>query len=57
MVKEGGTIAINVSPKIYKTLTERYEYELSAGQIDFKQQIGQATKAKGGDFFYLWFAR
>ena len=57
VVKEGGTIAINVSPKIYKTLTERYEYELSAGQIDFKQQIGQATKAKGGDFFYLWFAR
>lgn len=53
LVKIGGKVAINVSEKIYQTLTEKYEYEQCDEFVDFLQQMGQQS-GKKKDYVYLW---
>ena len=47
-------ICINISPKIYKTLTEKYNYPECDKQIDLRQQMGKQYKTKSQDYIYVW---
>lgn len=47
-------ICINISPKIYKTLTEKYHYPECDRQIDLRQQLGKQYKTKSQDYIYIW---
>ena len=53
MVKAGGHLAINISPKIYEKLTKTYKYRECDTKIDFLQQMGQKS-GKKEDFVYVW---
>jgi len=47
-------ICINISPKIYKTLTGKHKYPKCDKQIDLRQQLGKQYKTKSQDFIYVW---
>ena len=47
-------ICINISPKIYKTLTEKYNYPKCWREIDLRQQLGKQYKTKSQDYIYVW---
>jgi len=47
-------ICINISPKIYKQLTETYEFPKCDREIDLRQQLGQQYKTKSQDYIYVW---
>jgi len=47
-------ICINISPKIYKKLTETYKYPKCDREIDLRQQLGQQFKTKSNDLIYIW---
>ena len=47
-------LCINLSPKIYKTLTEKHKYPKCDKQIDLRQQLGKQYKTKSQDYIYVW---
>ena len=47
-------ICINVSPKIYETLTTKYMFLSCDTQIDLRQQLGKQFKTKSQDYIYVW---
>lgn len=47
-------LCINISPKIYKKLTEKYKYPKCDKQIDLRQQLGEQFKTKSQDYIYVW---
>jgi len=47
-------ICINISPKIYETLTEKYEFPKCDNKIDLRQQLGKQYKTKSQDYIYVW---
>jgi hypothetical protein len=53
-MKEGGKMCINISPKMFRTLTEIYGYRLPDSQIDLRQQMGKNFAVKSQDYIYIW---
>ena len=47
-------ICINVSPKIYETLTTKYMFQSADAKIDLRQQMGKQFKTKSQDYIYVW---
>ena len=47
-------VCINISPKIYKTLTKKYHFPECDGKIDLRQQLGKQYKTKSQDYIYVW---
>jgi hypothetical protein len=47
-------ICINVSPKMYKTMVEKYNIPVCDFQIDLRQQLGKQFKSKSQDYIYCW---
>lgn len=54
-LKEGGSNCWNMSPKMYKKLTEKYYYPKCDAQEDLRQQLGKQYKTKSQDYTYIWF--
>ena len=52
-MKDGGKMCINISPKMYKHLTEKFGYRKCDCTEDLRQQMGQA-KTKSQDLIYIW---
>lgn len=44
----------NMSPKMYKQLTETYGFPHAHQQIDLRQQLGKQFKTKSQDYTYVW---
>jgi hypothetical protein len=44
----------NMSPKMYKNLTEKYGFPHAHQQIDLRQQLGKQYKTKSQDYTYMW---
>ena len=44
----------NISPKMYKKLTEKYGFPHAHQQIDLRQQLGKQYKTKSQDYAYVW---
>ena len=53
-MKDGGKMCINISPKMYKNLTEKYGYRKSDSKEDLRQQMGQNFVVKSQDYIYIW---
>lgn len=53
-MKEGGKMCINISPKMFKALTETYGYRLPDSQLDLRQQLGGNSQIKSQDYIYIW---
>jgi len=53
-MKPGGNMCINISPKMYKELIEKYNYRSSNDKIDLRQQLGKQYKTKSQDYIYIW---
>jgi len=53
-MKDGGKMCINISPKMYKDLTEKYGYRLCDSKEDLRQQLGQNHAIKSQDYIYIW---
>lgn len=53
-LKVGGKMCINISPKMYKRLTERYNYRVCDSQEDLRQQLGKNFVVKSQDYIYIW---
>ena len=53
-LKPGGHNCWNVSPKMYKDLTEKYGYPPCDSQEDLRQQLGKQYKTKSQDYTYIW---
>ena len=53
-LKPGGHNCWNMSPKMYKQLTETYGFPHSHQQIDLRQQLGKQFKTKSQDYTYVW---
>jgi len=47
-------ICINISPKMYKALTETYGHQACDQQIDLRQQLGKVFGTKSQDYIYVW---
>lgn len=48
-------ICINVSPKMYKTMVEKYNIPVCEFQIDLRQQLGgKKFKGESQDYIYCW---
>lgn len=47
-------VCINISPKIYKTLTKKYHFPTCDKAIDLRQQLGKQYKTKSQDYIYVW---
>lgn len=47
-------ICINISPKMYKVLTTKYNLRVCDEQIDLRQQLGKQYKTKSQDYIYIW---
>ena len=47
-------ICINISPKMYKALTETYGHPVCDKQIDLRQQLGKVFGTKSQDYIYVW---
>jgi len=54
-LKCGGFSCWNMSPKMYKKLTEEYDYPKCELQEDLRQQLGKQYKTKSQDYTYIWF--
>ena len=50
----GGNMCINISPKIYKQLTEKYNYNKCDLQIDLRQMKKSNYVIKSRDYLYVW---
>lgn len=53
VLAKGGHMCINISPPMYKKLTEEYDFRLADEKIDFLQQMGQKS-GKKVDYIYVW---
>jgi len=53
-MKPGGHNCWNISPKMYKDLTEKYGYRPCDTQEDLRQQLGKQYKTKSQDYIYIW---
>jgi hypothetical protein len=53
-LKAGGFNCWNMSPKMYKKLTEKYDYPKCDCQEDLRQQLGKQYKKKSQDYTYIW---
>tara|TARA_R110000803_G_scaffold4058_1_gene13945 strand:- start:560 stop:1858 length:1299 start_codon:yes stop_codon:yes gene_type:complete len=53
-LKDGGKSCWNISPKMYKKLTKKYNYPECDSQEDLRQQLGQQYKTKSQDYIYIW---
>jgi len=53
-LKPGGHNCWNMSPKMYKVLTETYDYPKCDFQEDLRQQLGKQYKTKSQDYTYIW---
>ena len=53
-LKPGGHNCWNVSPRMYKKLTEKYMYPLCDSQEDLRQNLGKQYKTKSQDYIYIW---
>lgn len=53
-IKCGGYNCWNMSPKMYKKLTEKYDYPKCDLQEDLRQQLGKQYKTKSQDYTYIW---
>ena len=53
-LKPGGHNCWNISPKMYKKLTEKYGYPVCDFQEDLRQQLGKQFKTKSQDHIYIW---
>ena len=47
-------ICINMSPKMYKDLTTKYDFNECDSKIDLRQQLGKQYKTKSQDYIYVW---
>ena len=47
-------ICMNMSPKMYKALTTKYQHPPCEKQIDLRQQLGKQLKTKSQDYIYVW---
>ena len=47
-------ICINMSPKMYKVLTTKYQHPVCEKQIDLRQGLGKQWKTKSQDCLYVW---
>ena len=45
-IKNNGWVCFNISPKMYKDLTEKYNYQKCSYELDLKQQMGGKTDGK-----------
>lgn len=52
-IRPGGTVALNISPKMYEAALEHGMYPAHDSE-DLKQQLGQQTGKKKQDKIYLW---
>ena len=53
-LKPGGHNCWNMSPKMYKVLTETYDFIPCDIQEDLRQQLGKQFKTKSQDYTYIW---
>ena len=53
-LKEGGHSCWNISPKMYKKLTQVYKYQECDMKEDLRQQLGKPYKSKSQDYIYIW---
>ena len=53
-LKPAGHNCWNISPKMYKKLTEKYGYPVCDFQEDLRQQLGKQFKTKSQDYIYIW---
>ena len=53
-LKDGGKSCWNISPKMYKKLTKKYNYPECDSQEDLRQQLGKQYKTKSQDYIYIW---
>ena len=53
-MKENGKFCFNISPKMYKTLIERYQFPECDHKEDLRQQLGKQFKTKSQDYVYIW---
>tara|TARA_R110000824_G_scaffold33208_3_gene106566 strand:+ start:849 stop:1751 length:903 start_codon:yes stop_codon:yes gene_type:complete len=53
-LKEGGHSCWNISPKMYKKLTEKYNYQACDFTEDLRQNLGKQYKTKSQDYIYIW---
>jgi len=51
---DNGHMCINISPKMYKHLTEKYGARECDEQVDLRQQMGQNYATKSQDYIYVW---
>tara|TARA_B110000208_G_scaffold166821_1_gene205923 strand:+ start:134 stop:1018 length:885 start_codon:yes stop_codon:yes gene_type:complete len=49
----GGHMAINISPKMFKSLM-KLGYRKPDEEIDLRQQLGKQYKTKSQDYIYIW---
>jgi len=49
-----GHMCINISPKMYKKLTNKYGARVCDEQVDLRQQMGQNYATKSQDYIYVW---
>jgi hypothetical protein len=53
-LKQGGRNCWNMSPMMYKKLTQEYDYPECDIKEDLRQQLGKQYKTKSQDFIYIW---
>jgi len=53
-MKENGKFCFNISPKMYKTLIEKYQFPECDFKEDLRQQLGKQYKTKSQDYVYIW---
>ena len=53
-MQDGGHMCINISPKMYKNLTNRYKYRECDDKVDLRQQLGKNFAIKSQDYIYVW---
>ena len=53
-LKQGGRNCWNMSPMMYKKLTQEYDYPECDIKEDLRQQLGKQYKTKSQDYIYIW---
>jgi len=53
-MKVGGKMCINISPKMYKHLTEKFGYRECDSKEDLRQHMGKNFVVKSQDYIYIW---
>lgn len=53
-LRDGGKLCFNISPKMYKQLTENHFWPECDYKEDLRQQMGKQYKTKSQDYVYIW---